>query len=52
MFRLGTRPDSMRRSWPPVFSASSRSLLSTLIELGTFCTFSTRRSAVTVTVCN
>ena len=52
MFRLGTRPESMRTSWPLVLSTSSSSAGSTLIELGTCCAFSTRRSAVTLIVCN
>jgi hypothetical protein len=51
MFRLGTRPDSMRMSAPPVFNTSNFSPEMVEMELGTSLTFSARRSAVTVTAC-
>ena len=50
MFRLGTRPASMRTSWPLELMMSSFSPESEYTELGTSLMSSTRRSAVTVTV--
>ena len=52
MFRLGTRPESSRTSWPLEASTSSFSPDRVETELGTSLMFSARRSAVTVTGCS
>ncbi|WP_234409596.1 hypothetical protein [Ideonella sp. B508-1] len=50
MFRLGTRPESMRRSSPLAFRVSRASPRSVVMAIGTSSAFSSRRSAVTVMV--